>query len=64
MFCSSSRRSPRPRTLAISGAVACLAMTILLLVVAGCASTDSDQPWNNPQPWEGSPMIPGMTAPP
>ncbi len=24
------------------------------------ASTDSDLPWNNPQPWEGSPMIPGM----
>jgi hypothetical protein len=33
-----------------------------LLGVAGCASTeDSDMPWNTPQPWEGSPGIPGLS---
>ena len=35
-----------------------------LFVLAGCASTgDSDMPWNIQQPWEGSPMIPGLTPP-
>lgn len=33
-------------------------------VAIGCATTDnqreSDIPWNQPQPWEGSPYIPGM----
>jgi hypothetical protein len=37
---------------------------ILLVTTTGCASTadrrDSDIPWNQPQPWEGSPYIPGM----
>ncbi len=40
-----------------------LAMLLGVLCV-GCATTDddgnSDIPWNAPQPWEGSPMIPGM----
>ncbi|MCE9614586.1 MAG: hypothetical protein K8T26_09940 [Lentisphaerae bacterium] len=44
-----------------------LAMLIVTLAVAlcaaGCASTESDMPWNAPQPWEGSPSIPGMSAP-
>ena len=32
--------------------------------IAGCASArDSDIPWNQPQPWEGSPMIPGLSNP-
>ncbi len=34
------------------------------LFVVGCATPDdrreSDLPWNQPQPWEGSPYIPGM----
>jgi hypothetical protein len=29
--------------------------------LAGCASTESDIPWNAPQPWEGAPGIPGFT---
>ena len=33
------------------------------LLAAGCASTDSDMPWNTPQPWEGSPAIPGLMTP-
>jgi len=34
---------------------------ISLVVLAGCATEqDSDIPWNSPQPWEGSPTIPGM----
>lgn len=37
-----------------------LAATALLL--AGCATMEdeSDLPWNTPQPWEGSPTIPGF----
>ena len=31
--------------------------------VAGCASSgDSDMPWNQPQPWEGAPSIPGFSG--
>lgn len=41
---------------------------LLLAVVAGvvlcsCATPDLDDselPWNTPQSWEGSPMMPGM----
>jgi hypothetical protein len=39
---------------------------LLLAVIAvclGCATSmdnESDIPWNAPQPWEGSPMIPGL----
>lgn len=44
------------------------AWVVLLLLLAaialsGCAtSADSDLPWNTPQPWEGSPTIPGMSG--
>lgn len=27
---------------------------------AGCATTESDIPWNAPQPWEGSVNLPGF----
>ena len=41
------------------------ALLIVLLLGAallgGCASTDdSSIPWNQPQPWEGSPFLPGL----
>jgi hypothetical protein len=39
-------------------------MGILLgfLGIAGCASTeDSNMPWSTPQPWEGTPGIPGLS---
>jgi hypothetical protein len=37
-------------------------LTLAALLVAGCASLEdeSDLPWNTPQPWEGSPAIPGL----
>jgi hypothetical protein len=34
----------------------------LMLFAAGCATTDSDMPWNAPQSWEGSPYIPGLSG--
>lgn len=41
-----------------------LVCSIGLLV--GCETTEqnreSDIPWNQPQPWEGAPGIPGMTG--
>jgi hypothetical protein len=44
---------------------ALLTITIILAGVAlltGCATMEdeSDMPWNTPQPWEGSPSIPGL----
>jgi ABC-type glycerol-3-phosphate transport system substrate-binding protein len=44
-------------------AAALAAVTVLFL--AGCATTGSpdDQPWNCPQPWEGTPNIPGFSQP-
>jgi len=47
-------------------ALACLAVTFFL---AGCATTDENEdpglesniPWNQPQPWEGAPGIPGLS---
>jgi len=32
------------------------------LLIGGCATMEdeSDLPWNTPQPWEGSPAIPGL----
>jgi len=39
------------------------ALCILCGVLAGCASVrdQSDVPWNVPQPWEGTPTLPGAT---
>jgi len=35
-----------------------------LLLGAGCATeADSNMPWNTPQSWEGTPGIPGFSAP-
>ena len=36
---------------------------LLLVVCAGCTTIpeDSAMPWNTPQPWEGSPSIPGLS---
>ena len=42
-----------------------LAGASLLLSLSGCATmaegTESDIPWNQPQPWEGAPGLPGMS---
>ncbi len=36
----------------------------LVLALNACTTTDADRdselPWNTPQSWEGSPLIPGM----
>ncbi|HPG00624.1 MAG TPA: hypothetical protein PLE77_11185 [Kiritimatiellia bacterium] len=45
----------------------CLLLVLLALgtILSGCATADredSDLPWNTPQPWEGSPMIPGLES--
>jgi hypothetical protein len=57
-MCSSSSRVRAERASRFVLGVILLAW---LAILAGCASTDSDLPWNNPQPWEGSPSIPGMS---
>jgi len=40
-----------------------LLLTVCLALAAGCATSgnESDIPWNDPQPWEGSPAIPGLS---
>lgn len=38
-----------------------LILLLLLLVSAGgCATYESDIPWNAPQPWENEPTLPGF----
>lgn len=42
-----------------------VAAMALFGLIAACASTDvdrrqSDIPWNQPQQWEGTPMVPGL----
>lgn len=39
-----------------------LLIAAVACVLGGCTTTDSDIPWNAPQPWEGSPFIPGMSG--
>jgi hypothetical protein len=39
-----------------------LLLALVALLTAGCATTESDMPWNAPQPWEGSPLIPGLPS--
>jgi hypothetical protein len=51
----SGRKRVRIVFLILLGAAAAL--------LAGCATADENEseiPWNTPQPWEGSPMIPGL----
>ncbi|MGA1530365.1 MAG: hypothetical protein ACO398_06400 [Kiritimatiellia bacterium] len=39
-------------------------LVLIAILSAGCASLrpdyESEMPWNTPQTWEGSPMIPGL----
>lgn len=49
--------------LRIVGNLGILAALAAWLLASGCATTEppnSDLPWNSPQPWEGSPLIPGL----
>jgi hypothetical protein len=48
------------RSLAIRLVVMAVAALCWAVLAGGCASTESDIPWNEPQPWEGSPFIPGL----
>jgi len=43
-------------------AILCAAASCVA-VLSGCVSPDSESeiPWNAPQAWEGSPMIPGLS---
>ena len=36
------------------------AALLMLLSLCGCATTESDMPWNAPQSWEGTLSLPGM----
>lgn len=38
-----------------------LAALAAIFCMAGCASTDTDMPWNTRQAWEGSPYLPGLS---
>jgi hypothetical protein len=43
------------------GPLALAAAALLMTFLSGCATNaTSDMPWNTPQPWEGSPSIPGF----
>jgi len=49
----------------IRGLVCLLFAGIVCVVCTSCGSPDgydSDLPWNTPQSWEGSPMMPGMNG--
>jgi len=39
---------------------ALLLTIVLFLFAGGCTTPESDIPWNSPQPWEGSPSVPGL----
>jgi hypothetical protein len=44
--------------------IAAIAVCLVIgLVLCGCATDDGDMPWASPQPWEGSPTIPGLSQP-
>ena len=47
---------------ALSSLMLAIAAAALCFVTAGCATTEneSDMPWATPEPWEGSPYIPGF----
>ena len=44
----------------VVGATVVVLALLAACFLCGCATTESDMPWNVPQPWEGSPTIPGM----
>lgn len=37
------------------------ALSIASTLITGCATDDSDLPWNQRQPWEGTMWLPGAT---
>ena len=40
-----------------------LGILLVGFVCAGCATSDpGSMPWNTPQPWEGTPGIPGVSG--
>lgn len=43
-------------------AAMCAVLWMALAAAAGCASASSDIPWNEPQPWEGTIGVPGMSG--
>lgn len=58
MLSSSRKESPM---LLLVRHVKLILFMISLLILSGCATgQDTDIPWNTPQPWEGSPSMPGL----
>ncbi|MBN1558587.1 MAG: hypothetical protein JW951_10635 [Lentisphaerae bacterium] len=43
--------------------VAAWAGLLALVLSAGCVTAESEIPWNAPQSWEGSPLLPGLSEP-
>ena len=37
------------------------ALLAAVVLLGGCVTADSEIPWNAPQSWEGSPMLPGLS---
>jgi hypothetical protein len=42
--------------------LALMGLWLAALLAGGCATGDSDMPWNTPQSWEGAPGIPGLSG--
>jgi hypothetical protein len=38
-----------------------LALSVIACALSGCATSESEIPWNAPQSWEGTPAIPGLS---
>jgi hypothetical protein len=52
----------------LHGLLLALAGFVVICVLTGCETTgqnadgtESNIPWNQPQPWEGAPGLPGMS---
>ncbi len=65
--CGPLGMAPSPLSKRLRMRTAFLFLSLLLTTAAalmtGCAMTgedESDMPWNTPESWEGSPMIPGL----
>jgi hypothetical protein len=59
MSCSINRKTTLRRPWLLPVLTLCAALAAAFC--GGCVTTDdSDIPWNAPQPWEGSPNIPGL----
>ncbi len=44
--------------------LAIFVVLVTMIFISGCmsANSESDLPWNTPQPWEGSISVPGLSG--